>query len=50
MVFCAKKTNLEFYDEMPTHVLAEYKDIGDSIVLSGLMCGHCIYMFEDLLV
>ena len=24
--------NIKFYDEMPTHVLAEYKTIGDSTV------------------
>ena len=29
--------NHELYDEMPTHVLADLKVMGDSLVLSGML-------------
>ena len=38
MVFVAEEQTMKLYDEMPTHVLAEYKDVGDSSVLKTCLC------------
>ena len=37
MVFCVEEQMKKLYDEMPTHVLAEYKAGGDSTVLLNML-------------
>ena len=37
MVFGAEEQIMKLYDEMPTHVLAEYKTLGDSRSLHGAL-------------